>query len=234
MTTANDALASAEKWLGTTEQPPGSNNVPGVTDWYGIQGAWCAMWISRVFFDAGMPLPASTPKGFAWVSAGFDWFQRQGWLMFTDWRQARPGDLIAWEWGSTAGGFDHISMVWENERQFITIGGNERDRVKFEFFGAPGGAALFARPPFDPPPTPEPDDMTPEQAAQLNAISDAVASIQTGVMDPVYGLRTMVAAGFAGIETVRPDGTVNVDALVAAIQALPAATADEITRRLAS
>lgn len=161
MTTTVDVLTSAERWLGTTEQPLGSNNVPGITDWYGIRGAWCAMFISRVFYDAGMPLPASTPKGFAWVSAGFNWMRQQGWHMFTDWRQAQPGDLIAWEWGTTAGGYDHISMVWKNDEQFVTIGGNERDRVKFEFFGAPGGAALFARPPFDdvstpaPPPTPQ-------------------------------------------------------------------------------
>ena len=155
MTTSADVLNGARSWLGTAEQPGGSNNVPGITDWYGVRGAWCAMFVSRVFHDAGMPLPASTPKGFAWVSAGFDWFRRQGWEMFTDWHQARPGDLIAWEWGSTPGGFDHISIVESNDAGgFITIGGNERDRVKREFFGAPGGAALFARPPYSVPAPP--------------------------------------------------------------------------------
>lgn len=155
MTTANDVLVEARRWLGTREQPAGSNNVPGITDWYGLRGAWCAMFVSRVFFNAGMPLPASTAKGFAWVSAGFDWFRRQGWETFTDWRQARPGDLIAWEWGQTPGGYDHISIV-EAQGPFTTIGGNERDQVKREFYGVPGGAALFARPPYDPAPTPTP------------------------------------------------------------------------------
>lgn len=156
MTTADDVLNGARSWLGTTEQPRGSNNVPGITDWYGLRGAWCAMFVSRVFYDAGMPLPASTPKGFAWVSAGFDWFRSQGWHMFTDWREAQPGDLIAWEWGTTAGGYDHISIV-EGQGPFTTIGGNERDTVKLEFFGAPGGAALFARPPYAVPAEPVPD-----------------------------------------------------------------------------
>lgn len=160
MATARDILDEARRWLGTSEQPPGSNNVPGITDWYGLRGAWCAMFVSRVFWNCGMPLPASTPKGFAWVSAGFDWFRKQGWYMFTDWRLARPGDLIAWEWGSTPGGFDHISMV-EQQDPFTTIGGNERDRVKREFYGIPQGAALFARPPYAaevvvPPVTPPP------------------------------------------------------------------------------
>lgn len=153
MTVAIDVLNEAERWLGAHEQPPGSNYVPGVTDWYyGSRpgqntGAWCAVFVSKVFWNAGMPLPASTPKGFSWVSAGFDWFRKQGWHMFTDWRQAEPGDLIAWEWGQTAGGFDHISIV-KTRQPFVTIGGNERDMVKQEFFGAPGGAALFARPPW--------------------------------------------------------------------------------------
>lgn len=160
MTTPDDVLAEARRWLGTREQPPGSNNVPGITDWYGLRGAWCAMFVSRVFFNVGMPLPASTSKGFAWVSAGFDWMKRQpGWRLFTDWREAQPGDIVAWEWGWTAGGFDHVSIV-EAQHPFTTIGGNERDSVKREFFGVPGGAALFARPPYSIPDVPQEDDMS--------------------------------------------------------------------------
>jgi peptidoglycan hydrolase-like protein with peptidoglycan-binding domain len=70
-------IARFESQLGTTESPPGSNRTP-YTDWYGMTGPWCAMFVSWCFFHEGIPLPASTPKGFASTPVGAQWFKSQG------------------------------------------------------------------------------------------------------------------------------------------------------------
>ncbi len=74
MTTVAEALAQAAHWDGYVEEPPGSNNTE-FGRWYGVNpDYWCAMYVSRVFFDAGLPLPASTSKGFAYTPQGAKWF----------------------------------------------------------------------------------------------------------------------------------------------------------------
>lgn len=162
MTTAADVIRVAASRIGLAEQPPGSNNVPGITDWYGIRGAWCAMFVSRTFWDAGMPLPAQTAKGFAWVSAGFDWMRAQGWCT-RDITTAQPGDLLAFEWGQTSGGYDHIGICERNEpdtRRFVTIEGNVGDRVQRLYRSwDTSGVLEIARPPFSVTPTPEDNEM---------------------------------------------------------------------------
>lgn len=128
MTTPADVIQGASDWIGTTEQPPGSNVVPGITDWYGMTGPWCAMFVSRVFYDAGLPLPAQTPKGFAWCTAGRDWFRDQG-RSFDDPRQALPGDVVFFDWDG-APYLDHVGIVVENRGDdLVTIEGNVGDRV---------------------------------------------------------------------------------------------------------
>lgn len=124
-------------------------------NWYGMRGAWCAMFQSYCFDAAGLTLPASSPKGFAWVSAGFHWMRNQGWNSY-DIRSVQPGDLLAFEWGQTAGGYDHIGIC-ESVRPdgMITIEGNVQNRVQrlFRSF-ASGGVREIARPPYQNLPTP--------------------------------------------------------------------------------
>jgi hypothetical protein len=101
MTTVNDVLSAAAKYIGTAENPPNSNHVVGITDWYGIDRApWCAMFVSKVFSDAGMPLQATTPKGFAYCPFGVNYFKarlayeqtpRVGAVVFFEW----PGKCVA-------------------------------------------------------------------------------------------------------------------------------------------
>jgi hypothetical protein len=160
MTTPADVLTEAQRWLGTSEQPRGSNNVPGVTDWYGMRGAWCAMWVSRVFWNAGLPLPASTPKGFAWCSAGADWFRAQGRTHPS--RDARPGDVLFFEWGTgAAGGYDHTGICVANDGNGLsTIEGNTSDAVRMHrrsYGEVPEvGRPAFTEPAPPPPPRKEP------------------------------------------------------------------------------
>jgi len=69
-------IARFESQLGTIESPAGSNKTL-YCDWYGLTGPWCAMFVSWCFFEEGLPLPASTSKGFAFTPSGAQWFKSQ-------------------------------------------------------------------------------------------------------------------------------------------------------------
>lgn len=54
-------------------------NVTPYGKWYGLDGqSYCAMGLSWCFYYAGLPLPASTSKGFAYTPSGAAWFQKRG------------------------------------------------------------------------------------------------------------------------------------------------------------
>lgn len=130
MTAPADATREARSWLGRSEVPRGSNNVPGITDWYGMQDKWCAMFVSRVLFNVGLAQTASTSKGFSWTVAGMSWYQRLGvWRSGVD--GCREGDVIFFKYGSSANAVDHVALVisgWNGSR-FETIEGNWGDQV---------------------------------------------------------------------------------------------------------
>jgi len=95
------------------------------------------------------------------VSGLFDAYRAEGLWTSTDIRQAIPGDLVAFEWGTTPGGYDHIAMVESVTGDGCwTLNGNVNHsqvaRIFFAFDG--GGMAELARPPYDPEPSPE-DEM---------------------------------------------------------------------------
>jgi CHAP domain len=71
----------------------GNNTRYGV--WYGMNcAAWCAMFVSKCYHDAGFPQPASTSKGFAYTPSGASWYKsnnawasptvnpERGWVVF--------------------------------------------------------------------------------------------------------------------------------------------------------
>lgn len=123
--------------------------------WYPLSRgtAWCMAFQSMALSECGIP------TRYAWVSACFDDYRRQGRNSY-DIRSAQPGDLVAFEWGTTAGGYDHVAMIIGlTETGAWTRNGNVNgSRVKdlwFPFDG--GGMAEIARPPYSiptPPPTP--------------------------------------------------------------------------------
>src|SRR5262249_48849110 len=48
------ALVQMEKFVGLTEQPPGSNVVPEINGWWGGGNvAWCARTVSKAYISAG-------------------------------------------------------------------------------------------------------------------------------------------------------------------------------------
>jgi surface antigen len=179
MTTVDEVVAQAERWLGTTEQPMGSNRVPGITDWYGIKGPWCAMFVSRVFFDAGLPLPASIPKGFAYTPAGAAWFRRQGRWVVT---APKRGYVVFFDFpGDSVNRISHVGIVSgvRADGSVETIEGNTDERG-----GRTGGKVMrrlrkvgivgYGIPAYAPsvrPPTPEWDYEEDEVRTKLLTVS---------------------------------------------------------------
>ena len=116
--------------------------------WYGARSgtAWCDIFQSFCLTAVGVP------TRFAWVSAHFDNYRANGHFTSTNIREALPGDLVAFEWGSTPGGYDHIAMIEElTPTGAWTLNGNVNGskvaRLWFPFDG--GGMAEIARPFYD-------------------------------------------------------------------------------------
>jgi hypothetical protein len=122
MTTVNAVLSRARSQLGVHENPAGSNQTP-YSAWYGSRGPWCGMFVSWIFYHAGLPLPATTVKGFAYTPSGAAWFQRRGkWT-----RTPRPGYVVFFDWpGDGVDRISHVGIVEavRADGSVITIEGN--------------------------------------------------------------------------------------------------------------
>lgn len=152
MTTADEVLAFEGARLGQ-----GGDET---WRWYPLSRgtAWCMAFQSMALSECGIP------TRYAWVSACFDDYRAEGRNSY-DIRSALPGDLVAFEWGSTPGGYDHVAMILTvTESGAWTRNGNVNgSRVQdlwFPFDG--GGMAEIARPayatPTPPPPIPNPKE----------------------------------------------------------------------------
>ena len=113
-------IARAE--IGQTESPAGTNkNKYG--KWFGFDGvAWCAMFVSWCYAQAGTPLPKiGWPKGFAGCQAGYDYFKKNNMLTTTP----EPGDIVLFDWNGDKR-YDHTGIYVEkiSATKFKTIEGN--------------------------------------------------------------------------------------------------------------
>lgn len=118
------ALAEARKWLGTSESPPGSNRV-FFSQWYGLTGPWCAMFVTFVGtkvgfkqFDKHKARWAYCPYLLADARAGRNGVA----ITYTP----KPGNIVLYDWDDD-GIADHVGWFekWtENEGEFWTIEGN--------------------------------------------------------------------------------------------------------------
>ena len=154
MTTAQQVLNFEGARLGQGGDETGA--------WYpmALGTAWCMAFQSMALTECGIPIR------YAWVSACFDEYRRQGRNSYDVKGQGRPGDLVAFEWGSTPGGYDHVAMIigltdsgaWTRNGN---VNGSKVKDLWFPFDG--GGMAEIARPPYETPipptPTPEEEDM---------------------------------------------------------------------------
>lgn len=113
-------LTRAASQIGYREGP---NNRNKYGQWYGMPNvAWCAQFVSWVFYFEGLPLPATTSKGFARTAYGATWFQSQG-----RWRTSpHRGDVVFYDLTTSTAGIDHVGIVAgvNSDGSIQTIEGN--------------------------------------------------------------------------------------------------------------
>ena len=152
MVAPSQVLQIAAREIGYKESPPGSNgNKFGL--WYGMDyQPWCAMFVSYCFYNADLPLPITTKKGFAYCPYGVKWFKDKQKLSQTP----KVGDVVFYDWEND-GISDHVGIVEtvNADDSIIAIEGNtsvgndsnggqvmRRTRQRGTILG-------FGRPPYD-------------------------------------------------------------------------------------
>lgn len=227
MTTPNDVLHQARSRIGLREVPDGSNRVAGITDWYGMVGPWCAMFVSRCFYDAGLPLTAQTPKGFAWTPSGVAWFRQQG-----RWHDgahgAQPGDVVFFDFQTgDPHPVDHVGIVESvnADGSLNTIEGNTSNQVMRHRRTTCKG---YGRPAWTAPTPLHPEEFTVDAEAR-NEFFELRKRIDERVLPQLADLKAWQLNIMGAI--ARDDATTLTDADLADIAK---AVADEQARRLAS
>lgn len=116
----NDVLNQARSWIGTTENPPGSNHNE-ITVYYGFDAAWCCMFIWAIFNKSGHGDIFMGGGKTAYCFDVMNWYKARG------------------KWGSTPkvgaliiyGGEGHIGIVESvSGSSYTTIEGNYGNMVQ--------------------------------------------------------------------------------------------------------
>lgn len=180
MTTPADLIALEDKWVGTVEDPPGSNRT-FIGDNFGWTGVpWCAETQSlaiaevfgrRIFWSASVAEWIAAAKngtnGLRWVDAGW---------------QIEAGMLATFDFGSPRGNpaHFHISLVRDpgTQDKFQTDGGNEGDAMRQQWRDRTYVQGFIALP-YD---TDE-EAMTPELQAALDKLGAGIAAVDERVQD---------------------------------------------------
>ena len=116
-----EILKRASGEIGTGENPLGSNRTK-YGEWYDMNGvAWCAIFVSWVFYYEGLPLAFTTSKGFSYCPSGVEGFKKRD-----QWHTSnpKPGDVVFFNWDG--GAIDHVGIVESvnNDGSINTIEGN--------------------------------------------------------------------------------------------------------------
>jgi hypothetical protein len=122
------ALAEAARWIGTKESPAGSNKVE-FSDWYGMVGPWCAMFVTYCYEHGARRIGKDSPsflRGMRYAYVPYilnDARNGRNGLAVTT--SPEPGDLAIFDWDRDANP-DHIGIFekWVAPRQFSSREGN--------------------------------------------------------------------------------------------------------------
>ena len=120
------ALKSAISFIGTAESPSGSNRVM-FSDWYGIVGPWCAMFVTYNMVAGGSK---AFQKGNRWAYCPFvvdDARAGRNGVKQVSTANVQPGDIVLYDWNND-GVADHIGIFegWTDKKKtkFTAIEGN--------------------------------------------------------------------------------------------------------------
>lgn len=112
----------AEKEIGTVESPKNSNKTK-YGKWFGFDGvAWCGMFVSWVYAQAGKQLPnIGFSKGFAGCQTAFAYFKKNGCIT----KNPVAGDIVLFDWNRD-NRYDHTGIFVKqiDDNHFETIEGN--------------------------------------------------------------------------------------------------------------
>ena len=118
----NEILRIAEKEIGQTEKPANSNKTP-YGKWFGSDGvAWCGIFVSWCYAQAGFQLPKiGFLKGYAGCQTAVAYFKKVNQIT----KDPVEGDIVFFDWNAD-GRYDHTGLFvkWINEKEFQTIEGN--------------------------------------------------------------------------------------------------------------
>ena len=118
----NEIIRIAEKEIGTGEKPLNSNKTK-YGKWFGFDGvAWCGMFVSWCYTQAGFPLPKiGFTKGFAGCQTAVAYFKKNDQIT----TEPTAGDIVFFDWNAD-GRYDHTGLFvkWIDENFFETIEGN--------------------------------------------------------------------------------------------------------------
>lgn len=118
----NRIIEIATGEIGITEMPPDSNKTK-YGEWFGVNGvAWCAMFVSWVYANAGYALGnIGYSKGFAGCQTAYVHFKNSGELT----QHPTEGDIVLFDWNGD-GRFDHVGLFIRDlgNGKFETIEGN--------------------------------------------------------------------------------------------------------------
>lgn len=120
------ALAIGKQYVGVKENPPGSNRVM-FSEWYGITGPWCAMFVSYCFVKAGSKAFVRGQR-YAYCPYILDDARqnKNGLTLIRDNDLVRTGDIVLYSWNHD-GVANHVGIVVTPPHggiSFIAIEGN--------------------------------------------------------------------------------------------------------------
>jgi hypothetical protein len=124
ITLGNAALKVAREYVGVKENPPGSNKVL-FSEWYGVVGPWCAMFVTFCMVKAGSTIFA---KGTRYAYCPYiltDARQNRGMTVVQP-DAARSGDIVLYSWNHD-GVANHVGLVTTPPNggiSFLAVEGN--------------------------------------------------------------------------------------------------------------
>lgn len=128
MTTANDIISCARKYVGVVEKP--NNNVIFNTKYYGreVNGAqypWCCVFVYEIFKERNASHLFCGGQKTALCQYALDYYRKQGKFFKTD---PKVGDLVFFKFGKSSRETNHIGIVTKILPNGInTIEGNTSD-----------------------------------------------------------------------------------------------------------
>ncbi len=118
----NEIIRIAEKEIGETEKPANSNKTK-YGKWFGLDGvAWCGMFVSWCYAQAGFQLPKiGFSKGFAGCQTAVAYFKKNNKIT----TKPVEGDIVFFDFNND-GRYDHTGIFkqWLTKDTFESIEGN--------------------------------------------------------------------------------------------------------------